>query len=202
MIKRILYEYDYNKEKSIVNNNCLDCMYFKKCVDTLYDKIPDTLKFVQNCKNYLFNGNEIKDKIIKGGIYHDDYGSILFNNNFHINLNNIKRFYVSLMVNKYHFKGWHGHKIEGKYCLCLTGIAKIGMVKIDNFQNPSKDLISEWYILKENDCEILYIPGGYANGLMSIVNIESKVLFFSTMSISESMDDDYRYDKDMWIENE
>jgi len=200
VIRRLLYEYNYDKNQSVVNMDCLKCFYFEKCVDTLYDKIPIGIKFVQNCKNYLFEHDIIKNRIIKGGIYYDEFGNLLFNNDFRIDLNKIKRFYIVSLDNRYQFKGWHGHKKEEKYCLCLSGMVKTGMVKIDNFDNPSRDLVSEWYILKENDCEILHIPGGYANGLMKIDknNNQSKVLFFSNMSISESANDDFRYGVDIW----
>lgn len=197
-IERKLYEYDYDYiPGGKVNHNCLSCLFFEKCIS---DEVSRFSQFVFNCKNYQSENVFFKEKIFKGGISKNETGELLFNNNLKINLYNIKRFYTVSLYNKNEFRGWHGHKNENKYCLCLSGVIKIGMVKINNFENPSKDLIPEWYILTENDCEILHIPGGYANGIMKIDRDESKsrILFFSDISIGETEKDDYRYDKDLW----
>lgn len=192
------------KLNRIADMKCPKCLYFDKCISEFFEKVEYPMcSWDQNCLNFLSREDNIKNKVIKGGIHFDDYGNVLFNNNFNLYEREIKRFYIISLNTKNQFKGWHGHKNESKYCFCVKGIVKIGMVKIDNFENPQKDLVPDWYILKENDCEILHIPGGYANGAMKIDknDMAGKVLFFSNMTLEESQNDDYRYDRNNWINN-
>ena len=61
-------------------------------------------------------------------------------------------------------RAWQGHQIEYKYFYVVSGLFLICAVKIDNWQNPSKDLFVEEFILSEEKSWILAIPPGYANG--------------------------------------
>ena len=141
--------------------------------------------------------NMSKPEIFTGGLVKNEDGSIQFNNDFKIKLLDIQRYYTISLFNK-NFRGWHGHKQEHKYCLCLDGSVKIGAVEIDNWDNPSKNLIPLWYDLKEDDCKILHIPGGYANGVMNLNDTDSRIMFFSNFTLSESENDDYRFLPKYW----
>lgn len=177
--------------------DCKVCVWFKKCFD--FPKFDGFNGYAFDCLNYVPLENFNKDKIIEGKIIVRDNGDIQFFNPFDIENEKIKRMYVLNLTKEAEFLGWHGHKFEKKWCVCLKGFAKIGIIKIDDFDNPSEDLTPEWYILKENDCEILSIPAGYANGVMKFTNIEHcKVLFFSDKTVSESENDDYRFDSKKW----
>jgi hypothetical protein len=61
-------------------------------------------------------------------------------------------------------RAWHGHKKEGKYVFVPQGSAIVCAIKIDNWENPSKNLDIERYVLSDKSPSILRIPPGYANG--------------------------------------
>ena len=44
---------------------------------------------------------------------------------------------------------------------------------------------------------VLFIPAGYANGFMSLTE-DTKILFFSTSSLEDSVGDDIRSDAHHW----
>ncbi|MEX2350283.1 MAG: hypothetical protein WD554_05335, partial [Flavobacteriaceae bacterium] len=54
------------------------------------------------------------------------------------------------------------------------------------------------YILKEEDGDVLFIPGGYVSGIKSITE-NAKLGVFSNFTLEESIKDDYRYDKERWF---
>ena len=82
-----------------------------------------------------------KFELIKGGIYEDGRGTIQFVNDF--KFLDVKRFYITENVSTNEVRAWQGHKTEKKYFYAVTGEFLIGLVKIDNWENPSKDLLAE-----------------------------------------------------------
>ena len=69
--------------------------------------------------------------------------------------------------------------------------------EIFNWEKPSKNIDVERYVLSEKSPSILFIPKGYANGFMTLTN-KCKVMFFSTSSLKDSLNDDYRFDPYYW----
>lgn len=133
--------------------------------------------------------------IITGNTSLDDRGIVKFINDF--TFDDIKRFYIVKNHQQNFIRAWHGHKNESKYILCIKGAAFISTVKIDNFDKPSKKLKYEnWYISEEKS-ELLYIPKGYANGFLSLT-ADMTLIIFSTSSLKESLNDDYRYPFNYW----
>jgi dTDP-4-dehydrorhamnose 3,5-epimerase-like enzyme len=142
--------------------------------------------------------NENKVKLIEGNIFIDDRGEVSFVNDFGENyISEIKRFYMVSNHKKDFIRAWHGHKQEAKYVLCLKGSAWIRYVKIDDWKNPSKDLKVEQVFLSDKKPTILYIPGGYVNGFMSLTD-DMKLMFFSPATLEESLKDDFRFPYDYW----
>ena len=140
--------------------------------------------------------NEVK--LIEGNIFIDDRGEVSFVNDFGSDhLAQIKRFYMVSNHKKDFIRAWHGHKEEGKYVLCLKGSAWIRYVKIDNWERPAKNLEVKQVFLSDKKPSILYIPGGYVNGFMSLTD-DMKLMFFSTSSLQESLKDDFRFSYDYW----
>jgi dTDP-4-dehydrorhamnose 3,5-epimerase-like enzyme len=136
-----------------------------------------------------------KPFIIDGGIAFDDRGSVSFANNF--NFSNVKRFY-SISNHKQGFvRAWHGHKREGKYFLAASGTFLIAAVEIDNWENPSKLLKVNKFVLSASKPSLLYVPPGYANGLMNLTT-ENKLMVFSTSALEDSLNDDIRFDSRTW----
>lgn len=132
---------------------------------------------------------------LKGGLAVDDRGSVAFVNEF--NFKNVKRFYLVENHKRNFTRAWHAHKKEGKYICVVKGSAIVGAVKIDNWEKPSKDLEVKRYVLSEKSPSVLFIPSGYANGFKSLTD-DTKIMFFSTSSLDESLGDDYRYDSNYW----
>lgn len=139
--------------------------------------------------------NKLEPKIIEGGLAVDDRGQVTFVNDF--DFSDVKRFYMVSNHKAGFIRAWHAHKKEAKYILVVKGVAVVGAVKIDDWDEPSKDVAANRYVLSEKKPTILYIPAGYANGFMSLTK-DLQIIFFSTSTLSESLNDDIRYDAQYW----
>jgi len=141
---------------------------------------------------------EIKTEIpqlLKGGLAIDDRGTVGFVNEF--NFEGVKRFYTVENHKQGFVRAWHAHKYESKYVMVVKGSAVIGAVEIDNWENPSKELKVNRFVLSEKNPSVLFIPAGYANGFMSLTE-DAKIIFFSTSELKESLNDDIRFDAHYW----
>ena len=136
-----------------------------------------------------------KPVLIRGGKAFDDRGSLVYNNNFNFKISGIKRFYMIENHQDQFTRAFHGHKYEAKYITVVEGCAKIYAIEIDNFKEPNKRCKRYRQILSAESPCIYYIPCGFANGIQTLVP-GTKILVFSTSSIEDSVDDDYRYPKD------
>lgn len=94
-------------------------------------------------------------------------------------------------------RGWHGHKLESKGFICIEGAVRIGGVKIDNWENPSRSLDVFSADLNSGGMDFVYLPAGYANAILSLAP-GSKVMVFSSSTLGESQDDDFRFPADTW----
>ena len=133
--------------------------------------------------------------LIEGGISVDDRGELLFCNDF--NMTDVERFYQVSNHGSNFIRAWHAHKYEAKYVCVITGAIILGVVKIDNWDEPSTNLIVERFVLSERKPGVLFIPAGYAHGYKTLVS-NTKIMFFSTTRLDKSIDDDYRYDAFHW----
>jgi dTDP-4-dehydrorhamnose 3,5-epimerase len=136
-----------------------------------------------------------KIRILEGGIAVDDRGRIAFVNNF--DFAGVKRFYMVSNHKAGFVRAWHAHRREAKYVMAVSGAAVVGAVKIDNWQEPSKDLPVERYVISSKKPQVVFIPPGYANGFMSLTS-DLSLMFFSTSTLEESAGDDIRYDARYW----
>ena len=134
-------------------------------------------------------------RLIKGGLAVDDRGQVSFVNDF--DFDGVKRFYAVENHRQGFIRAWHAHKKEAKYVMVVKGAALIGAVAIDDWDNPSKDAKVHRHVLSERSPSVLFIPAGYANGFMSLAE-DTKILFFSTSTLEESLGDDIRYDARHW----
>lgn len=133
--------------------------------------------------------------IIDGGKGIDDRGSVSFVNDF--DFRGVKRFYVVENFSPGTVRAWHGHQREAKYVYVPHGTALVGIVKVDNWDTPRRDLPVMRYVLSSQQPKILYIPPGFANGFR-ILEYGTKIIFFSTSSLDESKGDDIRFPHDYW----
>jgi dTDP-4-dehydrorhamnose 3,5-epimerase-like enzyme len=139
---------------------------------------------------------EEKNPILtKGGLSVDDRGTVSFVNDF--DFKNVKRFYVVENHKQGFIRAWHGHKNESKHVFVVKGSAVVAAVKIDNWENPSKNLQINRFVLSEKTPSILFIPAGYANGFMSLSD-DTKLIFYSTSELKDSLNDDIRFDAHYW----
>lgn len=136
-----------------------------------------------------------KPKLIAGEIWKDDRGQLKSINDF--NFKNIKRFYEVGPNSKNKIRAFHGHFIEEKYVYVVSGKILVSLIKLSDKINPSKNMKVEKFVLTEKNPSILYIPAGYANGF-KIIEKNSRVIFYSTLSVAASKKDDYRFDKNYW----
>ena len=127
-------------------------------------------------------------KLINGGVSVDDRGSVRFVNDF--NFEGVKRFYQVENHSRGFIRAWHGHKKEGKYVYVVSGSALIGVVNMEN-EEISK------FVLSSQTPKVLWIPPGHFNGFKSLEE-NTKILFFSTSTLEESLGDDIREDHDKW----
>lgn len=134
-------------------------------------------------------------RIIEAGLAVDDRGVLTFANDF--DFKDVKRFYMIENHRSEFLRAWHGHKKEAKYILVVNGSAVAGAVKVDNWDNPSPDLKVNRYVLSSKKPSILYIPAGYANGLMTL-SANTKIMVFSTSTLEQSKGDDFRYEARHW----
>lgn len=126
-------------------------------------------------------------KLLEGGLAIDDRGTLMFMNVFDIP--NIKRFYVVKNHSKGFVRAWHGHKKEEKYVFVVTGSAIIGIVPMVGDEGAQR------FVLSADKPQVLHIPSGYYNGFKTLTD-DTKVVFFSTTTLEEAKDDDYRLPAD------
>ena len=136
-----------------------------------------------------------KPFIINGDLSADDRGELMFVNQFNMEL--VKRFYVVSNHKQGFIRAWHAHKFESKYVFVVDGTALISTVQIDNWNNPSSNLAIDKFVLTAKKPSILYIPNGYANGFKTL-STDTKIIFFSTSTLEDSINDDYRFDAYKW----
>jgi dTDP-4-dehydrorhamnose 3,5-epimerase-like enzyme len=139
--------------------------------------------------------DELKPVLMTGGLAADDRGELTFVNDFRFE--GVKRFYTVSNHRQGFIRAWHGHKRESKYVTAVSGAALVGAVCIDNWEQPSRELHVERFVMSAHRPSVLYIPAGHANGFMSLT-ADLKLIFFSTSSLEESQGDDFRFDSRYW----
>jgi len=135
--------------------------------------------------------------VIEGGIFKDSRGEIRHVNDF--NFDEVKRFYIIHQKDSSTVRAWQGHKIEKKYFYVLKGAFLFAWVRIDKWNNPSPDLKSESIVLSGYESKLLYIPGGFANGIKAVED-DSILLVYSNLSLEDSQKDIMRFDKSLWFD--
>ncbi|SDS37790.1 dTDP-4-dehydrorhamnose 3,5-epimerase [Formosa sp. Hel1_31_208] len=135
-------------------------------------------------------------QLIKGDLFTDDRGSLSCINEF--SLKPIVRFYEITPKNTSIIRAWQAHKNECKWFYCTQGSFKVNVIKLDSFENPSEDLTVHTYELNSEQPQVLFIPGGYANGFKASSE-GSKLMVFSDFELEASKRDDFRFETNKWI---
>jgi len=137
-------------------------------------------------------------RTIKGGLAVDDRGMLTFANDFEFD--GVKRFYMVENFERGFIRAWHGHQREAKYVFVPQGSIVLGVVPLTEAlvgaTHHTTDEVQQ-YVLSAKKPEILYIPPGYFNGFQTLED-NTKIMFFSTSTLEESMQDDHRLPWDTW----
>lgn len=131
-------------------------------------------------------------KIIKGNSFTDIRGTINFNNSF--DASQIKRMYIIQNSSVNFIRGWQGHKVEQRWFSAVQGEFEIHLIKVDNWEIPSKYLQSIKYNLSSDKMNVLHVPPGFVSSIRS-KEPSSKLLAMSNYGIEE-IKDEYRYEND------
>ena len=71
------------------------------------------------------------------------------------------------------------------------------MEVLSQFWGPSILSIAATQLLSDKNPKILFIPPKYANGFRPL-ELDTRIIFFSTSTLEESEGDDYRFPVDYW----
>lgn len=134
-------------------------------------------------------------QVIAGEIFQDHRGVITSMNDFRFE--GVERFYFIKQSDASIVRGWHAHQFEKKWFYCVKGSFNLAFVKIDDWDNPSKDLLPERFTLSDQKSETICLPEGYANCIKAN-EPDSILMVFSGKILSEALLDSWRYDKSMW----
>lgn len=135
--------------------------------------------------------------VIEGEIFCDARGRIASVNAF--DFADVRRMYVVHHPETSIVRGWNGHAFERKWFFCSAGAFRVALVKIDNWQAPSKDLKPSFYDLQEGKSALLCVPAGYASCLRALVP-HATLTVFSDKTLAQSQADSYKFDKDYWFQ--
>ena len=133
--------------------------------------------------------------IIHGLPFVDERGLLLYNNS--VDFSCIKRCYIIENNNLKPIRAWQGHKIEQRWFVSILGSFKITLIKIDNWNSPSKLLQKIIFTLNSNTMDVLQIPPGYISSIESLSE-GSKLLVMSDYNLKE-IEDEYRYEINYFI---
>jgi dTDP-4-dehydrorhamnose 3,5-epimerase-like enzyme len=131
-------------------------------------------------------------KIIKGNCHSDERGFVFYNNDFDASA--IKRIYIIENKSIDFIRGWQGHQIEQRWFSCVSGKFKIELIQIDDWDNPSKNLTINSFLIDSEKLNVLYAPSGYVSSIQS-VELNSKLLVMADYLLGE-IKDEYRFDID------
>ena len=94
-------------------------------------------------------------------------------------------------------RAWHGHKSESKLIYMSKGSGVIAAVLMSDTKTPNKSEKIHRFIVDSESHIAIYIPAGYANGLMSLTG-DAEFTILSSATLEESKNDDFRFPFDYW----
>jgi dTDP-4-dehydrorhamnose 3,5-epimerase len=94
-------------------------------------------------------------------------------------------------------RAWHGHMLESKLIFMSKGSGIVAAVLMNDTIAPEKNAHVHRFIIDSEAHSAIFIPAGYANGLMSLT-ADAEFTVISSASLDESKGDDYRFPFDYW----
>ncbi len=128
----------------------------------------------------------MKPTLISGGNHQDKRGKIKYNNDFDLTL--VKRFYIIENMDTVFVRGWQGHRVEQRWFTAVSGVFKIELIKIDDWENPSKELEKVTFEISDENADVLHVPGGYISSIKGMTGA-SKLLAMSDYRLNEIQDE-------------
>jgi dTDP-4-dehydrorhamnose 3,5-epimerase-like enzyme len=123
------------------------------------------------------------------GIAVDDRGQLSYFNS--LPFEKVVRFYIVENFSTSTIRAFHGHKIEEKYLLVVSGSAIVVIAKLDEDELSSP----KRHVLSARNPQLLFIPKRHANGFRAL-EPSTKLIFFSTSTVEQSQIDDHRFPYD------
>lgn len=133
--------------------------------------------------------------LLKGAKHRDQRGVITYNNYF--DASQIKRIYTIENASLDFIRGWQGHKVEQRWFACVQGKFEIRVIRVDDFENPSKDLTQNKYELTTDGLDFLHVPGGCITAIQALEE-NAKLLVLSDYLLGE-IQDEYRFPLEYFI---
>lgn len=133
---------------------------------------------------------------MQGGQHEDSRGTLYFVNEF--DMSPVKRMYVIEHPNPEIRRGWRAHKLEHRWFHVLEGSFEVNLIEIDDWANPSRDLVLKTFVLSAQKLEVLSVPKGYASGFKALQR-NSKFIVYADALIEEAKNDDYQYPIEYFI---
>jgi dTDP-4-dehydrorhamnose 3,5-epimerase-like enzyme len=129
-------------------------------------------------------------RVIDGGAHEDHRGTLHYNNEFVAS--DVKRIYTITNKDLDFIRAWQGHKIERRWFSAIGGSFKIKLIRIDNWESPSRNLPQLQFSLSSESLDVLLIPSGYVTSIQASEE-NSKLLLMADYMYGE-VKDEYRFD--------
>lgn len=124
--------------------------------------------------------------LIKGGAFKDERGRLSFNNGF--DAKEVCRIYTIENVDTKFVRSWQGHSMEQRWFSAMMGAFEINLIKIDNWEQPSKSLTIKVFKLDAETLDVLHVPAGYVSSIRALQQ-DSKLLVMADYPLGETNDE-------------
>lgn len=136
-----------------------------------------------------------RPRIIEGGLYVDNRGSLAFFNEFAFP--GVERFYIIRPDRPHAVRGWIGHQRDQKWFTAVEGTIAVAVVRPDDWQSPDVHAPVSKFVLAATKPQILTVPPGHATAIIGI-SPQSALMVFSTGTIDQAPSDSYRFSPAFW----
>lgn len=133
---------------------------------------------------------------IPGGKAEDSRGQIRFVNDFDMSL--VKRFYIIKNADTELVRGWRGHQIEQRWFYILSGSFELNLVRIDDWNKASRDLVVERMVLNSAEGRVIHVPAGYATAFRALES-GAELLVYADYPLSHAVEDDHTWSLDYFL---
>ena len=130
--------------------------------------------------------------LIGGSLFFDKRGVLKFNNNF--DASGVKRIYTIQNASETIERAWQGHQIEQRWFSAIKGTFTIKLIKIDNWETPSRNLEMIDYQITDDSLHVLYVPPGYVTSIKG-EEPEALLLVMADYFLHE-IKDEYKFPQD------